>query len=151
MRETIESAELVHARRIGILFLASNIFVIILTVIPVLVEMPDVKSSPYPEWYSWSDIIRLLEPIVALPFQILLFLESGYLTQRQATAQSLKAKGNKQLSVSSREKSAHKSINKLHTNQSKISTQINQEIVSSREKSAHKSINKLHTNQSTNC
>lgn len=67
---------IIKIRNLGFLFLLSSLFVIVLTVIPVVVSLPTLPSSPYPRWYGVNDIIRLLEPIIALPFQLLIFLHA---------------------------------------------------------------------------
>ena len=64
-----------QASRLGTLFLFSNLFVIILTIIPVIANLPDLKG-PYTGWYTGNDILRLLEPIIALPFQLFILLAS---------------------------------------------------------------------------
>jgi hypothetical protein len=66
------------AKRLGYLFILSNLFVIIFTVFPVVYRFPDIDRQVNREdWYGYDDIIRLLEPIIALPLQILIFLESS--------------------------------------------------------------------------
>ncbi|KAI8910882.1 hypothetical protein EDD86DRAFT_173192, partial [Gorgonomyces haynaldii] len=60
--------------RLCLLFSLSSFFQIILTIVPVLAELPDF-TAPYPGWYGLADLIRLLEPIVALPLHLLLFTD----------------------------------------------------------------------------
>lgn len=62
---------------LGRLFLASNLLAFILTVIPVVAEFGDVPSSPHDNWYVYNDIFRLIEPIVAMPFQVLILCETN--------------------------------------------------------------------------
>ena len=64
-----------NALSLGTLFLLSNLFVVLLTGIPVLVSFPDIRPDS-PGFYSGADILRLLEPIVALPLQMLIFTSS---------------------------------------------------------------------------
>jgi hypothetical protein len=55
------------------LFIISSLFQMLLTVIPVLVDVPvEMKGR----WYTSNDVLRILEPIIALPLQILIFLET---------------------------------------------------------------------------
>jgi hypothetical protein len=70
------------SRRLAILYILMNFFAIVLTGIPVLAEFGDIYPS-HSQWYescnrryTGNDIFRLLEPIVALPFQILIMLEA---------------------------------------------------------------------------
>ncbi|TPX69266.1 hypothetical protein SpCBS45565_g02605 [Spizellomyces sp. 'palustris'] len=60
-------------RRVLSLLLATNLCTLIFTVIPVLVELPNIKGN----WYVGNDVIRLLEPIVAMPLYFAVILESG--------------------------------------------------------------------------
>lgn len=62
-----------QALRLGWLFLLSNTCVLVLSSLPVLAELPDF----YRTWFGLTDVIRILEPIVALPFQILILAETG--------------------------------------------------------------------------
>jgi hypothetical protein len=63
------------ALRLGWLFLISNLFVLLFSSLPVLVKLPDF----YYTWFGLADVIRILEPLVALPFQLLIFIETGVL------------------------------------------------------------------------
>jgi hypothetical protein len=78
----ISSNDVQSATYIGLLFLISNLLTILLTAIPVLFTFPDFIREPYrTEWYGLADVFRLLEPMVVIPFQILLFIESRILKE----------------------------------------------------------------------
>ena len=46
------------------LFLASTLWTLVMTVFPVLVDLPQNLYKPHYGWYNGDDIVRLLEPIV---------------------------------------------------------------------------------------
>jgi len=60
---------------LGLLFMLSNLFTIVLTVIPVLSNLPFFYLS----WFGLEDIIRFLEPMIAIIFQLLIFAETNCL------------------------------------------------------------------------
>lgn len=68
--------EAIHAQstRLALLFLLSNLFTMLLTAIPVIATFPDLY--PTPNWYTGADILRILEPTIALPLQLLILLEA---------------------------------------------------------------------------
>ena len=68
-----ETDKLSQIKNLGILFLLSSFFTLCFTIIPVLAESTNFPASPYPGWYGSNDLIRLIEPLVALPIQALLF------------------------------------------------------------------------------
>jgi UDP-N-acetylmuramyl pentapeptide phosphotransferase/UDP-N-acetylglucosamine-1-phosphate transferase len=66
------------AKRLGVLFLLSNIFVLILTALPVLMKFPDIYVEELrKDWFGIDDLIRMAEPLIALILQLLIFLESA--------------------------------------------------------------------------
>ena len=79
-RDLEQDDPLLKIKTIGILFLLSNIFVVILTIIPVVVKTSPISNPPYPSWYGSNDVLRLLEPIIALPLQLLLLLQAPIFT-----------------------------------------------------------------------
>lgn len=60
-----------HPRLVFGLFLAGNLITFILTVIPVAVSKMPLLSAPF---YSVSDLLRFLEPVLSAPFQLWLLL-----------------------------------------------------------------------------
>ncbi|RKO87335.1 hypothetical protein BDK51DRAFT_17426 [Blyttiomyces helicus] len=64
-----------NPRTVLLLLLAGNLFTLVFTVFPVLVNLPDIRQG----YYDGNDIIRLLEPLVSTPLAFALFLESGIL------------------------------------------------------------------------
>ncbi|KAL2919728.1 hypothetical protein HK105_200642 [Polyrhizophydium stewartii] len=70
---------------LGGLLLGSNLVTLVFTVFPVLVTLPDIDKRG---WYVGDDVVRLLEPIVSLPFQLLILLESRIFTQRPMSSAS---------------------------------------------------------------
>ncbi|KAI9009561.1 hypothetical protein BC832DRAFT_551776 [Gaertneriomyces semiglobifer] len=61
-----------NTRRILSLLLALNLCTFLLTLVPVVVELPGIR----PPWYVGNDVLRLLEPIIALPLYLAILIES---------------------------------------------------------------------------
>ncbi|XJO70908.1 hypothetical protein BDV3_000515 [Batrachochytrium dendrobatidis] len=61
---------------LGGLFLAANLVTLLFTIIPVVINFPSITSDN-PGWYAGDDIIRLLEPIISMPLQFFILLESA--------------------------------------------------------------------------
>jgi hypothetical protein len=55
-----EEEVVVDAARIMALFIASNLWTILMTFLPVLLDLNDTLYRPHPGWYTGDDIIRLL-------------------------------------------------------------------------------------------
>ncbi|KAJ3396851.1 hypothetical protein HDU92_001685 [Lobulomyces angularis] len=70
------------------LMLSSNLVTIVLTMLPVLVKLPKLAK-----WYWSNDLIRLLEPFCALPFQLFIFLESELVYLHFSQSQKVAKKG----------------------------------------------------------
>jgi hypothetical protein len=68
----------INIRVVFALFLASNVFTVVLTALPVV--RSDTSGTdfngPYPTWYGLNDLLRLLEPLISLPLQLWLLVES---------------------------------------------------------------------------
>ena len=63
------------------LFLASNLWTFLMTMIPVLVDlMPNTMYADHPNWYGGNDVARFLEPIGGFLFNLYIFLHSGILS-----------------------------------------------------------------------
>jgi hypothetical protein len=54
----------VDYQRVFALFLASNLWTLVMTAFPVLVDLPENLYKKHYGWYVGNDIVRLLEPIV---------------------------------------------------------------------------------------
>jgi hypothetical protein len=74
--------------RVLYIFFACNfLWTLIMTSLPVIIDLKPLdyyhpRESKTPpqgtsDWYSCSDVIRLVEPLVGLPFQLILFICSG--------------------------------------------------------------------------
>lgn len=61
--------------RLGLYFLLLSLESILLTGIPVISSGGYNFYKNQDDWYTSNDLIRLLEPFVALPLQVLIFLE----------------------------------------------------------------------------
>ncbi|KAI8821318.1 uncharacterized protein EV422DRAFT_37713 [Fimicolochytrium jonesii] len=66
------------------LLLASNICTLLFTIVPVLLDFPALKG---PQWYVGDDVVRLVEPFVAVPLMFALVLESGVFATGSRRAQ----------------------------------------------------------------
>jgi len=65
------------------LFLVNSAWTLLMTFLPVLVDFPQIRfQSPDIEWYNGNDIVRLLEPIVALPLNFWILHSSGIFQRR---------------------------------------------------------------------
>ena len=73
---TEDSRAVLHPRLVLVLLLASSVWTIVMTAIPVLVKNSGDLGGPYVGWFEGNDVIRLLEPIVTLPLQLALLVES---------------------------------------------------------------------------
>jgi hypothetical protein len=73
---TDDSRAVLHPRLILVLLLTSSVWTIIMTAVPVLVKNSGELGGPYVGWFVGDDVIRLLEPIVSLPLQLALLVES---------------------------------------------------------------------------
>ncbi|KAI9104782.1 hypothetical protein DFS34DRAFT_213072 [Phlyctochytrium arcticum] len=62
-----------NTTRVLSLLVITSLATLVFTVVPVLVELPAIRAP----WYVGNDILRLLEPIVAMPLYFLVVLESG--------------------------------------------------------------------------
>lgn len=62
-------------RALGLL-LAQSVWTLIMTVLPVVLELPTVAGSPHKGWYVGDDVIRFLEPLLTLPLTFALLYES---------------------------------------------------------------------------
>ncbi|KAJ3163094.1 hypothetical protein HDU86_002263 [Geranomyces michiganensis] len=60
------------------LLLATSIVTLFFTVVPVLAELPNIKGV----YYGWNDVLRFLEPVLALPFYFALLHASRVLCKR---------------------------------------------------------------------
>lgn len=70
-----------------VFFACNFLWTLIMTSVPVIIDLkplnyyqPRESMSPpqgTSDWYSCSDVIRLVEPLVGLPFQLILFICSG--------------------------------------------------------------------------
>jgi hypothetical protein len=63
-------------RSVFLLYLASNIAVLIFTGIPLFLDLPFLFQSNY---YSGDDLFRIMEPLISLPLQLFLLIESRIL------------------------------------------------------------------------
>lgn len=64
-------------RSILTLILVSNLWTLILTTIPIVTDLPPDNYYTYTNWYTGSDIIRLLEPIGGTVLNFIIFYRSG--------------------------------------------------------------------------
>jgi hypothetical protein len=65
------------AYRIGCYFLLANLITMFFTIIPVLVELPDIYLGvDKRDWYGIDDLFRLAEPLLVAPVQFLILIES---------------------------------------------------------------------------
>ena len=70
------------------LMLVQSLWTLLLTAVPVAVKGVGVTSAPYLTWYSSSDVMRLVEPIVTLPLSFWILWESGALWSHATCCQS---------------------------------------------------------------
>ena len=59
------------------LILANNVWTIVMTFVPVFCKFSGDLHKSHPGWYGFADIIRFLEPIVALPLNFWILHASG--------------------------------------------------------------------------
>ncbi|KAH6601293.1 hypothetical protein BASA61_002063 [Batrachochytrium salamandrivorans] len=66
---------------LGGLLLTSTIITLFFVTFTIFATLPNIPTRR-PGWYVGNDILRLLEPIVTLPFQFFILLESGIFQRR---------------------------------------------------------------------
>ncbi|KAJ1344843.1 hypothetical protein BSLG_000358 [Batrachochytrium salamandrivorans] len=66
---------------LGGLLLTSTIITLFFVTFTIFATLPNIPTRR-PGWYVGNDILRLLEPIVSLPFQFFILLESGIFQRR---------------------------------------------------------------------
>ncbi len=65
-------------RKILLIILFSNLWTLVLTVLPVFVDFgPHNYYARHPDWYTGDDVIRFIEPIGGLPLNFLVLYKSG--------------------------------------------------------------------------
>lgn len=84
--ELIKSYDFLQYGTILQLFLFTNLWTLLLTVVPVLISIPSNEYyRGHPNWYTGNDIIRLIEPIGGLPLNFYIFWNSNILSKRYKT------------------------------------------------------------------
>jgi hypothetical protein len=76
--ENISLESNVPSKVILSIILFSNLWTLLLTVLPVVVEIqPKNYYAHHPDWYSGADIMRFIEPIGGLPLNVWILYKSG--------------------------------------------------------------------------
>eukprot|EP01039_Chlorochromonas_danica_P008019 gene8020-8845_t len=69
------------------LFFVSNLWTFVLTLLPVVTDVsPNNYYGHHPDWYTGSDVVRIVEPIGGGLFNFFLFFHSGILNSASASA-----------------------------------------------------------------